>query len=490
MAELTFRLKNTTSLIANLNANDMKALLKNKVKNLKGKTGLDGLRAKFGNTGKIVEMLLFAVLIPVLGLVLFSSDPLGLKSGFPWACAAPVVFAARYGSSWGAACAAVAAITFFLIGGTVYEASSVALLTLAVGTLIMCVVIGDVAEAWRGRTGRAEAENEYLRHRLKEFSNDYHILKVSHGQLEEFMAGQRLSLRQALQQAKPMLTAGADGLEAGSDLMAIFAQFCSVQVAGLYAMKNQTELDPTAVAVHGNMGELPVFDPLLKLAIEERELVSVKLSSHATDNHESGLLAVVPLVDAQGKLHGVLAVRDMHFMAFQQENLNIIALLGGYVGDMLTRSRGAAQSRTAWFMAELDTALRFARKNSVTSSLLCLEFEDTEYVEQVSEMVSTNIRSLDSSWIPKTKDGKTTVVILLPLIAETQCNAYLRRIGESVRTGFDLELQDLLSDVTTKQLSGSDTRETCIEFINQSTGFGTSKGEVPAITQRRLKRVA
>ena len=468
----------------------MKALLKDKAPKLKDRLSLDDLRSKFGNYGKAAELIAFAVLIPVLGLVLFSSDPLGLKSGFPWACAAPIVFAARYGSSWGAACALVAGLSYFLIGGSVYEAQSVALLTLAVGTLIMCIVIGDVAASWRSRSGRAEAENEYLRHRLKEFSNDYHVLKVSHGQLEEFMAGQRLSLRQALQQAKPMLTAGADGLEAGSDLMAIFAQFCSVQVAGLYAMKNETEVDTTAVAVHGNMGQLPHFDPLLRLAIKERELVSVKLTSHATDNHESGLLAVVPLVDAQGHLHGVLAVRDMHFMAFQQENLNILALLGGYVGDMLTRSRGAAQSRTAWFMAELDTALRFARTNSVTSSLLCIEFEETSFVEEVSQMVSTSIRSLDSSWIPKTKNGKTTVVILLPLIAETQCNAYLRRIGESVRTEFNLELQNLLADVTTKQLSAADTRESCMEFINSSTGFKSSKDEVPAITQRRVKRVA
>ena len=468
----------------------MKKLLTDKMSIPSGKSGLMSLGRKFGTTGKALELVAFAALLPLLGLVLFSSDPLGLNSGFPWACAAPVVFAARYGSTWGAACAVVAATVFFLVGGTIYEAQSVALLTLAVGTLIMCIVIGDVAAAWRARSGRAEAENEYLRHRLKEFSNDYHVLKVSHGQLEEFMAGQRLSLRQALQQAKPMLTAGADGMEAGSDLMAIFAQFCSVQVAGLYAMKSDNEVDPKPVAVHGNMGDLPRFDPLLRLAVEERELVSVKLSSHATDTHESGLLAVVPLVDAQGHLHGVLAVRDMHFMAFQQENLNILALLGGYVGDMLTRSRGAAQSRTAWFLAELDTALRFARSNSVTSSLLCLEFEDTEYVDEVSKMVSTNIRSLDSSWIPKTKTGNTTVVILLPLIAETQCNTYLRRIGESVRNEFNLELQDLLADVTTKQLKSSDTRESCVAFVNESTGLNPGKEAVPAITKRRVKRVA
>lgn len=468
----------------------MKVSLNEKLTNAKDKVSLDGVREKFGNAGKVVELIAFAVIGPVVGLLLFSGDPLGLNSGFPWACATPVVFAARYGSSWGAACAAVAAAAFILIGGTVYGAQSASLLSLVVGTLIMCVLIGDAASAWRSRSGNAEAENEYLRHRLKEFSNDYHVLKVSHGQLEEFMAGQRLSLRQALQQAKPMLSASADGLQAGSELMAIFAQFCSVQVAGLYAMQPNGEVDATPIALHGNMGQLPLKDRLLSIAIEERELVSVKLESHASDTHGSGLLAVVPIVDSQGHLHGILAVRDMHFMAFQQENLNILALLGGYVGDMLTRSRGTAQSRTGWFLAELDTVLRFARTNSVTSSLLCLEFEKTPQVDEVAEMVSTNIRSLDSSWLPETKDGRTIVVILLPLIAAAQCDAYLRRIGQSVRDDFDLELQDLLADITTMQISQFDTRETCVSFINEKTGFTPLKSDESVVAQRRLKRVA
>jgi len=464
--------------------------LKQKLKNITGVSALNGARAKFGNFARVVELAIFAALIPVLGLLLFSNDPLGINAGFAWAAAPPMVFAARYGSSWGAACAALSAAVIYIVGSFAYEGQDTALLTLTIGTLIMCVVIGDVVATWRSRSARAEAENEYLRHRLKEFSNDYHVLKVSHGQLEEFMAGQRLSLRQALLQAKPMLAAGPDGLKAGSDLMPIFAQFCSVQVAGLYAMQDDTHLNPTPVAVYGKMGDAPLFDPLLQLAIKERELVSVKLSSHATDSHEAGLLAAVPIVDSQGLLHGVLAVRDMHFMAFQQENLNILALLGGYVGDLLTRSRGAAQSRTAWFLAELNTALRFARTSDVTSALLCLRFEETEYVDIVSKMVSTNIRSLDSSWFPETADDSTTVVILLPLTVESHCNAYLRRLGQSVRNEFELELQDLLADVTTMQISNKDTQESCLAFINETTGIASDASEATAMTKRRVQRVA
>ena len=448
-----------------------------------------GIPQNLKSVSKIIELLAFALIMPVVGFFLFRSNPLGLTSGFPWVMVAPIVFAARYGSVSGFACALLSAISFLFIGqitGGVFTH----VVALSIGTVVLAIVVGDASSAWRTRSQQSDAENQYLRHRLKEFSKDYHVLKVSHGQLEEFMAGQRLSLRRALQQSRPLLSADSDGLQAGSELMAIFAQFCSVQVAGLYAMSSDSQVEKKAVAVHGNMGDLPIFDPLLKMAIKERQLVSVKLESHATDVHEGGLLAVVPIVDSQDQLHGVLAVRDMHFMAFQQQNLNILALLGGYVGDMLTRSKGSSSSRSGWFLAELDTALRFAKSHSVQSSLLCMQFEESDYADVVAKMVSVNIRSLDASWLPQTNTGRCVVVILLPLISESHCNAYLRRVGESVRNEFNLELQDLLYDVQTMQISLGDTRESCLNFINESTGFSHKSTDDDVVTNARVKRVA
>jgi len=250
------------------------------------------------------------------------------------------------------------------------------------------------------------AENKYLRHRLKEFSKDYHILKVSHGQLEEFMAGNRLSVRQALQQLKPMLTSNtSDEIKAGSELMAVFAQFGAVQVAGLYGTKEQDRLDPKPVATHGGMPELNLFDPLIKLAIDSKQLVSVKLAAQETESVESDLLAVVPIVDSHGHLHGVLAIKDMHFMAFQQENLNVLSLLGSYVGDMLTRSKSEGESRSGWFMAELSNAVRFARQNNVTSSMLALRLTPNEKTQYLA---TGTIRKPVDNRIPLTSDERNT----------------------------------------------------------------------------------
>jgi hypothetical protein len=346
--------------------------------------------------------------------------------------------------------------------------------TLALGSIVMSLIVGDAASSWRQRSRQSEAENQYLRHRLKEFSTDYHVLKVSHGQLEEHMAGQRLSLREALQQLKPVLSSHGDGIQAGSELMAVFAQFCSIQVAGLYAMSSENQVDRKPVATHGDMFELPLFDPLLRAAIRQRQLVSIKLESLTTNHHEQSLLAVVPLVDTDGHLHGVLAIKDMHFMAFQQQNLNILALLGTYVGNLLTRSKGTAESRADWFLAELDTVLRFARSHGTESVLLSLKFSAVESTERVAQFVSTSIRGLDASWLPDTDDGSTVLCLLLPLMSESQGQAFLRRLSQDVSEQLGCELNGVLQDTQCLQIGRKDSRESCRAFLRQQGVSGVT----------------
>ena len=212
---------------------------------------------------KVIEMVVFALIVPVIGFFFFKQDPVGMNSGFPWIVMPAVLFAARYGTVWGFICAVISASTLAYPWQAYIDQTS-SLIALGVGTVILSILVGDFASAGKKQSAQESAENKYLRHRLKEFSKDYHVLKVSHGQLEEFMAGNRMSVRQALQQLKPMLTSNtSDEIKAGSELMAVFAQFGAVQVAGLYGTKDRDRIDPKPIATHGGMPELNLFDPCL-----------------------------------------------------------------------------------------------------------------------------------------------------------------------------------------------------------------------------------
>jgi len=442
---------------------------------------------------KAIEMIVFALIVPIVGYVFFRHDPVGLNSGFPWIIIPPVIFAARYGSVWGFSCAVLTAATL-IFPFAAYAEQTTYLVALAVGTIILSIFVGDFANAGKKQNSLSHAENQYLRHRLKEFSKDYHILKVSHSQLEEFMAGNRLSVRQALQELKPLLSTNQSGeLKAGSELMAIFAQFGAVQVAGLYGIKSRDRIDPAPIATHGDMLELNLFDPLVKLAIDSRQLVSVKLEAQATETIESELLAVVPIVDSHDHLHGILAIKDMHFMAFQQENLNVLALMGSYIGDMLSRSQGQGQSQNEWFIAELKNAVRFAQTNNVQSSLLVMKMKNNDLTQTTIDWLSENLRSLDSAWQPNAVNGGTSVVILLPLMKPAQTEAYLQRAAKKMFEDTRIDLSGMTEVVSTRQIKKRDTKESCLAFIEKVTQYneGATKRKLPFGKGReKKKRVA
>lgn len=445
---------------------------------------------------RAIEIVVLATLVPFAGRLLFPSDPLGLDAGFPWAALGPLVVAARYGVGAGLGCALLAVATFALPAAAYAERTG-ELTTLAVGTLLLALLAGDMSGAWRRRALRAEAQNAYLGHRLEEFSRDYHVLKVSHGQLEEFVAGQRTSLRGALLALRPALVAApgaeAGGLGDGRALMAVFARFCSVQVAGLYAMRGDTLVEPEPLAVHGGMGELPLFDPLLRLAIAERRLASVRPEAAAAEQHASALLAVVPIVDSRERLHGVLAIRDMHFMAFQERNLNLLALLAGYVGDLVARGGGLDDAPADRFVAELDTALRFARSHEVRSSLLRLRFVPHARREEIVAFVAGGIRGLDAAWIAPHRDGGSafaTVAVLLPLAGEGGARAWLRRTARAVRERFDVELSAQLVSSRLLVLDGQRTRGDAIAFIGAGEGSERAGERLDADDGERLDDVA
>lgn len=425
-------------------------------------------RRSAGRT-RLIELCAFALFLPALGVLLFKDNPTGLDAGFPWALTGCMLFAARYGVIWGIACAVLNGV-FINFPVEVFAQHSAQHLSLALGNIVICLAIGDATSSWRRRSQRAEAENHYLRHRLKEFGSDYHVLKVSHGQLEEHMAGQRLSLREALQQLQPMLSTNANGIQAGNELMALFSQFCSIQIAGLYAMNADGKLVSQAVATHGDMFDLPLFDLLLRAALDERELVSIKLESLAENHHEKSLLAVLPIADSEGYLHGVLAIKDMHFMAFQQQNLNLLALLGSYVGNLLTRSRGQSNTSASWFLAELNTALRFATAHNAESSLLSFKFDDAVQSTEVRDFVGKAIRSLDASWSPETQDGTQVLCVLLPLMDDSQGQAFVKRINEAVSQQFGQTMTSMLEGQRLKQIRRADTLESCFEFLAVHVG--------------------
>ena len=95
---------------------------------------------------KVIEMVVFALILPVIGFLFFKHDPVGMNSGFAWMIIPPVVFAARYGSVWGFLCALISVATL-AYPWAAYAAQTSSLIALGVGTIILSICLLYTSDA-------------------------------------------------------------------------------------------------------------------------------------------------------------------------------------------------------------------------------------------------------------------------------------------------------------------------------------------------------
>jgi hypothetical protein len=94
-------------------------------------------------------------------------------------------------------------------------------------------------------------------------------------------------------------------------------------------------------------------DPLVTEAARHRMTMSVR-----DDMDGSNVLAAVPLVDVEGRVHAVVAVHDVPFVAFNVETLELLAAIGGHLGDFLSHAEDLVRSQRAVRTARSRAAAR------------------------------------------------------------------------------------------------------------------------------------
>ncbi|MEL6188806.1 MAG: GAF domain-containing protein, partial [Myxococcota bacterium] len=290
-----------------------------------------------------------------VGLLLRPSDPLFVQSDFPWLALAPLMVGLRYGFAHGFAGALFIALALAL--GHRLDLDGVEKLPGAriVGTLVVGMLAGEFSDRWVRRLQRLRVVGRYRQQRLEEFSRAYHLLKVSHDRLEERMAGNVSSLRGALLTLRRTLSEGraTELRDVGDAIMDLFAEHGWVQVAGLHEVTPRGEFQPEPVAELGAAGRVGADLPLLSRVLETRALVTVRELPES-----SGPLACVPLEDVDGQLLGIVVIHEMPFVAFTEEHLHLLVVLGGHCADILL---SALQARDVDDPAEQDFLLRLRR---------------------------------------------------------------------------------------------------------------------------------
>lgn len=307
----------------------------------------------------------------------------------------------------------------------------------AIGLVLVGMCAGEARDIWAARIRRIDHLCRYHQTRLQQFTGAYHLLQVSHSQLERRMAGSANSLRSALERLElrqPACDGARDEPLGGMAewLLEIMVEAGGLHTAAVYEISGKGILRLPCLSMAGQAEDLSPFNPLLRETLRTASLTSVHASHEALQEQ---VIAIVPLVDAGGHIHGIVSIHDMPFLSVHQDTFELLAVLGRHIGDILmrrARTVGETQGRFA-LQESLERNLMDAKKSGLPAALIACKVVDADGRHSLVNHCCKSSRGLDQSWISVNRQGESVIVKLLPLTDEAGANSYLARL-ESEQT--------------------------------------------------------
>lgn len=396
-----------------------------------------------------VETIGLTLLAVGLGYWNAPGDPLQIYAGFAWTLFAPLLLSVRYGFLQGIASAAllVAIVLVLYLGGYAdYQQLPAGYM---VGVLVAAMIVGEFRDLWARRLGSLQRSSDYREVRLEEFTRAHQLLRISHDRLAQRLAGNDHSLRSVLLAMRQRMRQAGQGqllLENMAEaILDLFSYYGPLRQAGLYrVVQGRIELQPLALI--GELRPISDSDALVAKTLQQGELISVRpeLLEQGEISTNTHLLAGIPLVDTHGNIHALILVENMPFFSFNDTHLNLLAILGGHVGDLLANNELAVRypDVNAQRFAQLcERSLVDAQHFDIPAFLLAIELPDSVYAKEVEHLLQTQQRGLDMIWMTHNRHGVRLALVLLPLTAEDGLGGYLERIRLSVLENLGVSLE-------------------------------------------------
>jgi hypothetical protein len=415
------------------------------------------------------ETVALAGLAPLLGVALQPKDPLFLHGGFPWLALGPVLAGLRYGFAQGLGCAVTQVAGGLLWSRLGLPGEAGLPPQLGFGLLALGMVAGEFRDLWARGLRLAREEAHLARARLDEFSRAYHLLRGSHERLEQRLAGNTVSLREMLEALRNRVLApdgGSGDALPGSwrPVLDLFMSHGGVQAACLFELDRHGEISGAPVARLGTVAPPSPEDPLLREALLQGRSVSVRERGES-NVLRSALLAAIPLVDVHGHTWGVVAIQDMGFTAFQEDNLRMLAVLGGHVGDLLAaRLRSGSEPTGERFTSQLRRALHSLREYRVPSAAVAVHL-GTGRGAQLLEPLRAQRRGLDSQWLHTGPGGEPVLLVLMPLADQQGVDGFVSRLDRLSLSTLNAGLDDVGVRVRSRLLVENDTAEEVLHSL-------------------------
>ena len=384
------------------------------------------------------EVPLFMALLFLLMSWLSPADPFAAGGGFPWPWLMVILLALRYGFV-----GALFASLLLLGGWLFWTHSQAASLPFPqdyfVGGFFAAMLSGEFSDMWQTRLRRMEEARGYIDARLGRLTREHYLLRMSHERLEQEFISRPVTLRDAIQRIRDLarIAAAPGELPGAADLMGLLAQYCQLEVASLYPVRDGQTPEMIAAATLGETTELSLTDPLVHHALNRRVLSHLQ-SDDVDDELPLRYIIAAPVMNSEKRLLGFLTVERMPFFALQQDVLQMLLVLLEYYADsisvlsQLTDVKRSLDQAPDDFCAELARLAQMNYLHGVESRVTALAFPERAETGDVLQQLRRQRRGLDMVWETRV-EGWSLYVTLMPLSNEHAAEGYFDRVEQILR---------------------------------------------------------
>jgi hypothetical protein len=375
-----------------------------------------------------------------------ADDP--TQSIFLWSILGPIIVAMRYGFAKGFACALLTVvgclgITQISVNPLHFSISD------AIGMCLCAMVAGEFHDLWYKTNQNYRKNHDYMAKKLNSFTQNYHLLKVSHDQLEQKTASETVNLRSTMQ-ALQMIAAKHKDHELSylaAPFLDIFSEIGGIEVAGIYQIKNDI-MHNKAESTLGDKHSFDPLDPMLQDMLSTKRLLSVaKFTSQ--QQHQSRYQLCIPFEDTSGELQAAILVEKTKFFMLTKLNVALMSVLANYAADLISSKAitpclepSQGQLFMQYLMRARDNREQFGTDSSV---VICID-RTGKHKTALDHAVNYR-RGADIYWNCWHKNSSAgsipAMAVLLPLTELLDGQQYVLRLQEILSTEIGQQYKDI-----------------------------------------------
>ncbi len=268
-----------------------------------------------------LEVVAITAIISAIGYFIDIKDPLLIHYNFSFLILWLAIVTLFYGLSMGI----VMWVGFAIISSIVYIDDPIFISTL-LENLFFVFLFGLFFSNLHNELDKYKIKNQYLQLRLKELTNAFFTLKISHDKLESIYIIQPASIRFVISEILES-NEHSTAKESADNTLKILKKFFGVQSAMIYRVKRDSLREKFASI--GNIDKKPTMsDKLISEAIIQKRAIYL---DDLDDREQTDYLYAVPFLDKRDRVVAILIIENLPFLFYNKDTILKINVAFNYI---------------------------------------------------------------------------------------------------------------------------------------------------------------